>query len=71
MQFTLPESQPVSIKVYDLQGREVANLYQQEAPAHQACAVEWRPTANQAAGVYILRLSTAQRTSRQKIILSK
>lgn len=69
--FTLPETQPVSVKIYDLQGREVANLYQKETPANQACAVEWRPTGNQAAGVYILRVSTAYHTSQQKIILTK
>ncbi|WP_347158986.1 T9SS type A sorting domain-containing protein [Pontibacter chitinilyticus] len=68
--FSVKQSQPVSLKLYDSQGREVATLYESEAQAGKAYEVEWRPAAGQARGMYILRLHTADNTQFQKLILT-
>jgi len=67
--FTLPESQPVTLKVYDSQGREITTLFRGEAKAKQPTQVEWQ-AGKQASGLYLLQLQTPTKKQQQKIILA-
>jgi hypothetical protein len=67
--FRLPQAQPVVVQVYDLLGRQVSLLYQGPVQAHQPYQVEWRPSAQQAAGLYFLRLEGAGQVSELKVML--
>lgn len=70
--FAFPQSQMVTVKVYDSQGREVATLYQGEAQANKAYEVEWQPQANQPAGSYIIRLQPAAgKATYQRVLLTR
>ncbi|QMU31044.1 T9SS type A sorting domain-containing protein [Adhaeribacter radiodurans] len=68
--FTLPQTQPASVKVYDNQGREITTLFQGEAKADQKYEVEWQ-ASNKAAGMYFLQLQTPTTRQQQKILLTK
>ncbi|MBX2819682.1 MAG: T9SS type A sorting domain-containing protein [Rhodothermaceae bacterium] len=65
--FTVPESSPVHITVYDLLGRTVATLTSsQYAPGnHQA---NWNPT-NTAPGVYLVQLDVAGQRETRKVVV--
>jgi hypothetical protein len=67
--FSLGQSQPVLVKVYDLLGREVSILYQGDVRAHQPYQVEWRPPTQQAGGLYFLRMQAHGQMIQQKILL--
>ncbi|WP_347160163.1 malectin domain-containing carbohydrate-binding protein [Pontibacter chitinilyticus] len=69
--FTVTQAQPVAIEIFDTQGRAVATLYKGQAAAGQAYDFDWSPDAGLAAGMYLLRLHTADKTSSQKIILNR
>ncbi|QNF32135.1 T9SS type A sorting domain-containing protein [Adhaeribacter swui] len=68
--FTLPQTQPVQVKVFDMQGREVTTLFQGEAQANKAYEVEWQ-AVNKAPGMYLLQLQTPTNRQQQKMILAK
>ena len=70
IRFSLPETQSATIKVYDLQGREVTTLFDGEVKAKQAYEVEWK-AFNQAAGIYLLLLQTPTKRHQQKLLLSR
>ncbi len=67
--FTLPSTQPVSLKIYDLLGREVSTLFSGKLEVGKH-VMRWQADA-MAAGIYFcsLRAGTWQRT--QKLILMK
>lgn len=67
--FTLPSTQPVSLKIYDLLGREVSTLFSGKLDGGKH-VMRWQADA-MAAGIYFCRLraGTWQRT--QKLILMK
>jgi hypothetical protein len=67
--FSLSQPQPVTVKVYDLLGREVQVLYRGDVQAHQAREVIWRPQAQQPAGFYLIRLQAPGQESRKKVLL--
>jgi IPT/TIG domain len=69
--FTLTQPQPVTVKVYDLLGREVSALYQGEARAHQPYLMAWRPKAQQPAGLYIIRLQAPGQVIQKKVMLAR
>ncbi|QMU30549.1 T9SS type A sorting domain-containing protein [Adhaeribacter radiodurans] len=69
--FTLPQTQPVSLKVYDSQGQEVTTLFQGEAQANKAYEVIWQPKTSQPNGMYILRLQTTRSAQTQRILFTK
>ncbi|MGV3640991.1 MAG: IPT/TIG domain-containing protein [Adhaeribacter sp.] len=69
--FSLPQTQPVKVAVYDILGREVSLLYEGEMPAHQAARVEWRPDSRQAGGMYFLRLLAPGQQQQHKVLLLK
>lgn len=71
VRFTLPESQIVSLKVYDNQGREINTLYQGTIEANRPYEYNWQPKPQLATGVYFIYLNAATSTSRQKIILTR
>ncbi|RDC64874.1 T9SS type A sorting domain-containing protein [Adhaeribacter pallidiroseus] len=68
--FTLPETQPTTIKIYDLQGREVATLFKQEAKAHYFYSLKWQ-ASNKTAGMYFLQLQTPDKHYQVKLLLTK
>lgn len=68
--FTLPETQLTTVKVYDMQGREITTLFQAEAKANQTYQVEWL-AANKPTGIYLLQLQTPTQRQRQKLLLTK
>lgn len=68
--FTLPETQPAEVKVYDIQGREIITLFQGEAKANQKYEVEWQADAKPS-GIYLLQLQTPTHRQHQKLLLSK
>ncbi|QMU31038.1 T9SS type A sorting domain-containing protein [Adhaeribacter radiodurans] len=70
VQFTLPQTQPTQVKVYDIQGKETAILFQGEAQANQTYQVEWQAD-KQAAGMYLLQLQTPFKRSQYKLMLSR
>jgi hypothetical protein len=69
IEFSLPRSSHVTLKVYDMLAREVATLVDQNYPAgvHQ---VRWN-AAGVASGMYVYRLSTGSFTAEKKLILLK
>ena len=68
IRFDLPSATNVSLKVYDLLGREIASLTQAhlEAGYHQ---VQWK--ANVASGIYFYRLQTEEFVETKKMVLLK
>ncbi len=70
VRFTLPQTQPVQVKMYNLQGQETATLFQGEAQANQEYQVEWK-AGSQAAGMYLLQLQTPTKRYRQKLLFSR
>ncbi|RZL13038.1 MAG: T9SS type A sorting domain-containing protein [Hymenobacter sp.] len=67
LQFALPTTQAYTLALYDGQGRLVQQLAKGEAQAGQAQQVEV-PTQTYAAGLYLLRLTTATGTQNLKLI---
>jgi hypothetical protein len=67
--FSLPQAQPVTVKVYDLLGREVGLLYQGPAQARQHYQVEWQPLEHLSSGPYIIRLQTPGQVRQTKVLL--
>jgi len=71
IKFTLPEASNVSLKVYDMLGREAATLIDEFKPAGNY-DVEFSAESFQlSSGVYFYRLNAGDFTSVKKMILSK
>nr|AIA14929.1 Por secretion system C-terminal sorting domain [uncultured bacterium] len=70
IRFTLPATQPATVKVVDSQGREVKSLFQGEAQANHTYELEWH-AGQQASGMYLLQLQTPTHQNTQKILLNK
>ncbi|QMU31036.1 T9SS type A sorting domain-containing protein [Adhaeribacter radiodurans] len=68
--FTLPQTQPVQVKVYDSQGKEITTLFRDEAKAGQKYELEWQ-ASNKPAGIYLLQLQTPTLRQQQKLLLTK
>ena len=68
IRFDLPSATKVSLKVYDLLGREIASLAQGylEAGYHQ---VQWKTSV--ASGIYFFRLQTEGFVQAKKMVLLK
>ncbi|MGV3502978.1 MAG: IPT/TIG domain-containing protein [Adhaeribacter sp.] len=69
--FRLPETQPVTVEVLDLLGREVSLLYQGEGLARQSQEVVWRPGPRQAAGLYLIRLQSPGQVQQTRVMLTR
>lgn len=74
IRFTLPKISNVSLKIYDILGREVATLLQGEQPAG-VYTLEWngRNSANSkvASGIYIYRLVAGKFVQSKKMMMLK
>ncbi len=70
VRFTLPETQSVQVKIYDVQGKAIATLFQGEAKANQVYQVKWN-ASNQMTGMYLLQLKTPIFKNQQKLLLRK
>ncbi|PSR54850.1 hypothetical protein AHMF7605_15740 [Adhaeribacter arboris] len=68
--FTLEHTQLTSLGVYDLQGRQIATLFQGEAQGKQPYRVKWQASL-QAVGMYLLQLQTPTQHYQQKVLLIK
>jgi hypothetical protein len=69
--FTLPQTQSVVVKVYDLQGREISLLHQGEARMHQNYQVEWKPGKDQNPGLFMMQLQAGKQVYQQKILFTR
>jgi len=67
--FVLPEAGPVSIRIHDLLGREIALLLSRTMPAG-AHSVQW-DAAGAAGGLYICRLEAGGTARSRKLILMR
>ena len=67
--YALPQPERVSLRIYNLQGQEVASLIecQQAAGEHR---VVWRPQGL-AAGIYIARLQAGGVYATRRLVLAK
>ncbi|QMU27538.1 T9SS type A sorting domain-containing protein [Adhaeribacter radiodurans] len=68
--FRVPQTQKVTVKVFDSQGQEVTTLFEEVAQANQNYTRQWQ-AQHSAAGIYILRLQTNNHQSHQKVVLSR
>jgi sugar lactone lactonase YvrE len=69
--FDLPESGPVEIRIFDLQGRVVKSLMDEEQKAGRYSIFWWGDNdmgQRVAPGIYFYRLETRERTATQKLI---
>jgi hypothetical protein len=69
IQFTLPKSGHVELKIYNMLGQEVATLVNEQRVAGTYSA-QWNANSV-ASGVYFYRLISGEHTSMQKMILAK
>ncbi|MBI3194775.1 MAG: T9SS type A sorting domain-containing protein [Ignavibacteriae bacterium] len=67
--FTLPSQSFVSLKVYDLLGRELATLLNSEIEAGEH-VVNW-DASNRESGVYVYRIVTENHVETRKMLLAK
>jgi hypothetical protein len=67
--FTLPSKSFVSLKVFDLLGREVATLVNEQKPAG-TYTQKWN-AANVSSGIYFYRLQADKFTETKKLVLLK
>ncbi|MGH2570836.1 MAG: T9SS type A sorting domain-containing protein, partial [bacterium] len=64
--FSLAEPAPVSLRIYDVQGRLVARLLDAEPRAAGSHSLAWRPESG--AGVYFVRLETPHGSASRKLL---
>jgi hypothetical protein len=69
IQFSIPQAGFVSLKVYDMLGREVATLVHQELTP-SSYSITWN-AANVASGVYLYRLDAGNYSVTKKMVLMK
>ncbi|MBN2090653.1 T9SS type A sorting domain-containing protein [candidate division KSB1 bacterium] len=67
--FTVPTKSPITLEIYDLLGRKVATLIDQELLAGQH-QIKWDAT-NFAAGIYFYQLQSGDFIQGRKMILLK
>jgi hypothetical protein len=68
IEFTLPTAAPVTLSVFDLQGRRVASLLEREMRPAGANRVAFRP-GRLASGVYLYRLEALGRSASRRLIV--
>jgi len=65
--FSIPSKSFVSLKIYDLQGREVATIFSEEIPAGDYTR-QWDAT-DLSSGIYFYRLQAGSYSEAKKLIL--
>ena len=72
LEFAIPEAGHVTLRVYDLQGRSVRTLLDQDAAAGSFVS-RWDGTMDSGAraqkGVYFVRLTAGTKATERKIVL--
>jgi hypothetical protein len=68
--YTLPSRSQVSLKIYDILGREVSNLVNNEILSQGSYSRQWNATGF-SSGVYFYRLQTGKFTETKKLLLLK
>jgi hypothetical protein len=68
IEFTMPTAAPVTLGVFDLQGRRVATLLEGETRPAGANRVSFRPDGL-ASGLYLYRLEALGRSVSRKLIV--
>jgi hypothetical protein len=68
--FTVNQTQPVRLGVYDVQGNLIGQLFEGEAQAGRVYRFRWN-AMTQAAGVYVGRLVAGQEVRNQKLVLCR
>lgn len=73
IQFDLPEDSRVNISIYNILGREVAHLVNDDLPAgkHQAVWNSQDSGGSLASGMYILRITAKSHTSQRSLVSTK
>ncbi|QHT69978.1 S8 family serine peptidase [Rhodocytophaga rosea] len=66
--FTLPNTELVEVKVYDIVGNEVKSLFIGEAEAGKPYEITWQ-TSSEKPGMYIIRIGSLSATTYTKVIL--
>ena len=69
IKFSIPETQQVTLKVYNLMGREVVTLVDQELQAGYH-TTKWH-ASNMASGIYFYKLMSEKKAIKQKMLLLK
>ena len=69
IKFSIPETQQVTLKVYNLMGREVVTLVDQELQAGYH-TTKWH-ASNMASGIYFYKLMSEKKAITQKMLLLK
>ena len=69
IKFSIPETQQVTLKVYNLMGREVVTLIDQELQAGYH-TTKWH-ASNMASGIYFYKLMSEKKAITQKMLLLK
>lgn len=71
VQFSLPQSQPAVVQLYNAQGAKVKTLFQGEAQANKTYKVEWQPASQDGNGLYFLQLRGTRHIQQLKLLLSR
>ncbi|MGE5314149.1 MAG: C-GCAxxG-C-C family (seleno)protein [Acidobacteriota bacterium] len=75
IEFSVPKSEKVSVVIYDIQGREVKKLVDQESFEAGSYSVEWNGTDNSGgnvvSGIYFARMNAGQFVQTRKMNLIK
>ena len=69
IKFSIPETQQVTLKVYNLMGREVVTLVDQKLQAGYH-TTKWH-AGNMASGIYFYKLMSEKKAIKQKMLLLK
>ena len=69
IKFSIPETQQITLKVYNLMGREVVTLVDQELQAGYH-TTKWH-AGNMASGIYFYKLMSEKKAIKQKMLLLK
>jgi 3-phytase len=68
---TTAESQPMSLLIYDINGRLIDTLFQGNVQEKMRYNFEWAPDLKLASGIYLLKLQTPNYSHSRKIVLSR
>lgn len=69
--FTLEQTQPVVVQLYNGLGQLITTLYQGEALEGKQYVYNWQPTQQSAAGMYYIRVTTPDKSYQQKVLLQR
>ncbi|QMU27540.1 T9SS type A sorting domain-containing protein [Adhaeribacter radiodurans] len=68
--FRVPQTQKITLKVYDSQGQEIVTLFEEVAQGNQTYTRRWK-ASHSSPGIYTLRLQSNTHQSYQKVFLTQ